>query len=88
MNTLLWWNAAKRPLETAVKEAAAVHLKRLGSEPTNVILPLGEWPAEVGGLKVETCLTVKGLYLKVYASPQGGAPRQVLRSVVRGADEQ
>lgn len=66
MNTLLWHNNAKRPLETAVKEASARHLARLGSQPTHVILPLGEWPAEVGGLKVETCVTVKGLYMKVY----------------------
>lgn len=67
MNTLLWWNAAKRPLETAVKEASAVHVRRLGTAPTHVILPLGEWPAEVGGLKVETCRTVDTNHLKVYA---------------------
>ena len=66
MNALLWWNAAKRPLEIAISEAAAAHLRRLGSMPTNVILPLGEYPAEVGGLKVETDKMVKGLYLKVY----------------------
>jgi hypothetical protein len=66
MKTLLWYNNAKRTLETAVSEASAAHLRRLGSKPTHVILPPGEWPAEVGGLRVETCKTVKGLYLKVY----------------------
>ena len=70
MNTLLWWNAAKRPLAVAVAEAAARHLARLGTPATNVILPLGEYPPEVGGLIVETDKTVKGLYLKVYADEQ------------------
>lgn len=75
MNTLLWHNNAKRPLETAIKEvhpersrrASAVHLRRLGSQPTHVILPLGEYPETVGGLKVVTCRTVKGNFMKVYA---------------------
>lgn len=65
-DTLLWHNLWKRPLPVAIGEAAARHLARLGTKPTHVILPLGEWPAEVGGLQVETHLTVKGLYLKVY----------------------
>lgn len=79
MNTLLWHNLWKRPLATAVAEASARHLQRLGSKPTHVILPLGEcilrplegYPAEVGGLQVETCLTVKGLFMKVYRSVDG-----------------
>ena len=66
MNTLLYWNAAKRPLDVAVREAAARHLARLGTPATHVILPLGEWPAEVGGLTVETHLTVKRNHMKVY----------------------
>lgn len=66
MNTLLWLNDSKKSLPVAVGEASAAHLRRLGTAPTNVILPLGEYPETVGGLKVETCLTVKGLYLKVY----------------------
>ena len=69
-DTLLWYNNSKRPLAQAVQEAAAAHVRRLGSEPTHVILPLGEWPVEVGGLKVETCRMVKGLYLKVYNGEQ------------------
>lgn len=74
MNALLWHNAGKKSLPVAVLEAAAAHVRRLGTEPTNVILPVGEdplgrpWPVEVGGLKVETHLTVKGNHLKVYAT--------------------
>lgn len=75
MNTLLYWNVNKRPLAEAVTAAKAAHVRRLGCEPTNVILPLGEYPPEVGGLKVETHLTVKGLYLKVY---NGGAADETL----------
>lgn len=67
MNALLWHNLWKRPLETAVSEAAARHLKRLGTPATHVILPVGDWPAEVGGLKVETSKKVKGLNMQVYA---------------------
>lgn len=67
MNTLLWHNLWKRPLPQAVQEAAARHLTRLGTMPTTVILPLGEYPPEVAGLKVETALTVKRNYLQVYA---------------------
>lgn len=70
MDTLLWHNLWRRPIEKAVEAAAARHLARLGTMPTHVILPLGEYPETVGGLKVETCLTVKGMYLKVY---DGGA---------------
>lgn len=66
MDTLLWFNSFKKSLPVAVSEAAARHLERLGTMPTNVILPLGEWPPEVAGLKVETDLTVKGRHLKVY----------------------
>lgn len=73
MSALLWHNLWKRPLVTAVQEASAAHVRRLGSAPTHVILPLGEdplgrpWPAEVGGLKVATCRTVDKNHLKVYA---------------------
>lgn len=67
MNTLLWHNTSKKSLPVAIGEASAAHLRRLGTMPTNVILPIGEYPESVGGLKVETCITVKGLYLKVYA---------------------
>lgn len=66
IDTLLWFNNSKKSLTEAVAEAAEAHKRRLGSMPTNVILPLGEYPLEVGGLVVETCKTVKGLYLKVY----------------------
>ena len=66
MITLLWFNNSKKSLPTAISEASAAHLRRLGTNPTHVILPLGEYPAEVGGLKVETHLTVKGNHLKVY----------------------
>lgn len=66
-DTLLWYNLWKRPLPTAVAEASARHLQRLGTAPTNVILPLGEYPEMVGGLKVETCVTVDKNHLKVYA---------------------
>ena len=67
-DTLLYWNAAKLPLPDAVLEAAAAHLKRLGSQPTHVILPLGgEYPATVSGLTVETHLTVNKNHMKVYA---------------------
>lgn len=66
MNALLWHNLWKRPLATAVSEAAAAHLRRLGCEPTNVILPLGEWPAEVGGLVVETSVRVDRNHMQVY----------------------
>lgn len=66
MNALLWWNAAKRPLSQAVQEAAAAHVRRLGCQPTNVILPLGKWPETVEGLRVETDLKVKGLFMQVY----------------------
>lgn len=75
MNTLLYWNVHRRPLTEAVSAAIAAHVRRLGSMPTNVILPLGEYPAEVGGLVVETHLAVKGLYLKVY---NGGAADETL----------
>lgn len=66
MNALLWHNKFKKSLPVAVAEAAARHLARLGTPATHVILPLGEYPAEVGGLTVETDLTVKGWFLKVY----------------------
>jgi len=65
-DTLLWYNLFKKSLPIAVSEAAARHLARLGTSATHVILPLGEYPPEVGGLKVETDLTVKGNHLKVY----------------------
>lgn len=69
MNTLLYWNVNKRPLAEAVTAAKAAHVRRLGCEPTNVILPEGsEYPPEVGGLKVETSKLVKGPHLKVYAT--------------------
>lgn len=64
--TLLWHNNSKKSLPVAVTEAAAAHLRRLGTAPTNVILPLGDYPPTVGGLTVETHLTVKGNHLKVY----------------------
>lgn len=64
--TLLWHNLWKRPIEKAVEEASARHLERLGTPPTHVILPLGEWPAEVGGLKVETDKRVSHNYMQVY----------------------
>lgn len=67
MDTLLWFNNSKKSLPVAVSEAAAAHVRRLGCEPTNVILPLGEWPATVGGLVVETSKKVKGLNMQVYA---------------------
>lgn len=67
MNTLLWHNNSKKSLPVAIGEATAAHLLRLGTKPTHVILPEGgEYPETVGGLTVETCKTVKGLYLKVY----------------------
>lgn len=69
-DALLWHNLWKRPLPQAVQEAAARHLARLGSQPTHVILPPGEYPPTVAGLKVETHLTVKGRYMKVYADEQ------------------
>jgi hypothetical protein len=72
MNTLLWHNNSKKSLAAAVQEAAAAHLRRLGSQPTNVILPLGEWPETVGGLKVETDKRVKGLYMQVYNGETDG----------------
>lgn len=69
MEALLWYNNSKKSLATAVQEAAAAHVRRLGTEPTNVILPVGgEWPESVGGLKVETCRTVDKNHLKVYAT--------------------
>lgn len=66
MNTLLWHNNSKKSLPVAIGEATGAHLRRLGTVPTHVILPLGEYPETVGGLTVEQCKTVKGLYLKVY----------------------
>lgn len=65
-DALLWHNNAKHSLEKAVSEAAARHLARLGTMPTAVILPLGEYPPTVAGLKVETALTVKRNYMQVY----------------------
>lgn len=75
MNTLLYWNIHRRPLAEAVTAAKAAHVRRLGTMPTHVILPIGEYPPTVGGLVVETHLTVKGLYLKVY---NGGAADETL----------
>lgn len=72
-DTLLWHNNSKKSLPAAILEASAAHIRRLGSQPTNVILPLGDYPAEVGGLKVETDITVKGLFLKVYNGETNGA---------------
>lgn len=67
-DALLWHNLWKRPLPQAVQEAAAAHVRRLGTEPTNVILPEGgEWPESVAGLRVETCKTVDRNHMKVYA---------------------
>lgn len=51
----------------AVAEASAAHVRRLGQPPTHVILPLGEYAPEVGGLKVETSVTVDTNHMKVYA---------------------
>lgn len=66
MDTLLWYNNSKKSLPVAIGEASAAHVRRLGTAPTHVILPLGDYPPEVGGLQVETCKTVKGNYMKVY----------------------
>lgn len=63
---LLWHNKFKKSLPVAVAEAAARHLARLGTPATHVILPLGDYPAEVGGLKVETDRRVKANYMQVY----------------------
>lgn len=67
MNTLLYWNVNKRPLAEAVTAAIAAHLRRLGSMPTNVILPVGEYPATVSGLVVETSARVDRNHMQVYA---------------------
>lgn len=71
-DALLWHNAGKKSLPVAVQEASAAHVRRLVCQPTNVILPVGDWPESVGGLKVETGKHVMSNYMQVYASPQGG----------------
>lgn len=66
MNTILWFNDSKKSLPVAIGEASAAHLRRLGTMPTNVILPVGEYPPEVAGLKVETDRRVQRNYMQVY----------------------
>lgn len=67
MDALLWFNNSKKSLTEAVAEAVAAHVRRLGTAPTHVILPIGEYPPTVGGLVVETSGRVMGNYMQVYA---------------------
>lgn len=71
-DNLLWYNAAHRPLQAAIDEACARFAQRVGLPPTNVILPLGEWPEVIGKLKVETDRRVRPWHLEIYSAYQVG----------------
>jgi hypothetical protein len=86
--TLLWYNAAKAPLQTAIDDACRAFVRRTGLPPTHVVLPVnGEYPEVIGKLKVEIGELVKPWHLEVYSTYQTGDIACSVCGVVVGRNE-